>query len=144
MAWFDLVTAYVSKVKAADWNSLISYVRGHASDHQAGGIQPIKLDSLAAPDAGTLLDVSIAKHGLCPVLPNNALLFLDGTGHYTAPPGIGNVVGPGSSVANNLPKFADASGKVLSDSAVPVANVVVTSDSRLSDARTAPLSSPAS
>lgn len=32
--------------------------------------------------------------------------------------GSGNVVGPGSSVANNLPSFADTTGKLLQDSGV--------------------------
>ena len=38
--------------------------------------------------ANTTNDVSIAKHGFCPVLPNNANQFLNGQGNYTIPSGL--------------------------------------------------------
>jgi len=38
----------------------------HAAHHQAGGIDAIPLDTLAAPSDTTLLDVSTARHGLAP------------------------------------------------------------------------------
>lgn len=37
---------------------------------------------------------------------------------YQPPLGIGNVIGPGSAVAGNLPKFADTTGKVLLDTGI--------------------------
>lgn len=37
--------------------------------------------------------------------------------------GTGDVVGPASSTANNLPKFADTTGKLLSDSGIAIANI---------------------
>jgi hypothetical protein len=38
----------------------------HATHHQSGGIDPIKLDDLATPDDNTDLNVSTARHGLVP------------------------------------------------------------------------------
>lgn len=35
----------------------------------------------------TTNDVTIARHGLTPILPNDATKYLDGTGAYTVPPG---------------------------------------------------------
>jgi len=57
----------------------------HAASHQAGGSDPIKLDDLAAPDDNADLDASITKHGLLQKLPNNAAVYLDGTGVFSAP-----------------------------------------------------------
>jgi hypothetical protein len=61
----------------------------HASAHQAGGGDAIKLDDLAAPDDNTDLNVSTSAHGLAPKLPNDATKYLDGTGAYSTPPGSG-------------------------------------------------------
>lgn len=44
-----------------------------------------KLDDFGAPDDNTDLNVSTGAHGLCPKLPNDAAVFLDGTGAYSAP-----------------------------------------------------------
>ena len=55
----------------------------HASTHQSGGADPIKLDDLAAPDDNTDLDVSTTKHGLCPKLDNDPDHFLDGQGAWS-------------------------------------------------------------
>lgn len=33
-------------------------------------------------------DVTTSKHGFCPILPNNATLFLNGQGNYAAPAGL--------------------------------------------------------
>ena len=38
--------------------------------------------------ANTINDVSTAKHGFCPVLPNNATQFLNGQGNYAIPSGL--------------------------------------------------------
>jgi hypothetical protein len=46
-----------------------------------------KLDDFGTPDDNTDLDVSIAQHGLCPKLPNDATKYLDGEGNYTVPAG---------------------------------------------------------
>jgi hypothetical protein len=50
--------------------------------------------------------------------------------------GSGDVVGPSSATLNHLALFADATGKLLGDSGILAANVVLTSDSRLTNART--------
>ncbi len=42
----------------------------HASRHQSGGSDAIKLDDLTAPDDNTDLDASTSKHGLFPKFPN--------------------------------------------------------------------------
>lgn len=65
----------------------------HHTQHEAGGLDAIKLDDLAAPDNNTDLDASITKHGLLPRLPNDATKYLDGTGNYSVPAG-----GPGASI----------------------------------------------
>lgn len=54
----------------------------HASNHQSGGSDSIKLDDLAAPDDTTDLDVSTSKHGLCPKAPNDTTKFLRGDGTW--------------------------------------------------------------
>lgn len=54
----------------------------HASNHQSGGSDSIKLDDLAAPDDTTDLDVSTSKHGLCPKAPNDITKFLRGDGTW--------------------------------------------------------------
>lgn len=53
----------------------------HGADHQAGGVDAIKLDDLAAPDDNTDLDVSTSAHGLMPKLGGSAsnVLRMDGT-----------------------------------------------------------------
>lgn len=38
--------------------------------------------------ANTTNDVTTARHGFCPVLPNNATLYLNGQGNYTLPSGL--------------------------------------------------------
>lgn len=61
----------------------------HATSHQAGGGDAIKLDDLAAPDDNTDLNSSATKHGLLPKLSNVATQFLNGQGAFQAPvPGV--------------------------------------------------------
>lgn len=59
----------------------------HATTHQQGGADPIKLDDLATPEDNTDLNVSITTHGLTPKLPNDVTKYLNGTGAYSVPPG---------------------------------------------------------
>jgi hypothetical protein len=59
----------------------------HATSHQSGGSDPIKLDDLAAPDDNTDLNVSTSAHGLAPKAPNDSTKYLDGTGAYSVPGG---------------------------------------------------------
>lgn len=135
MAWTDTVVAHTSKVLSASWNSFIAAFLDHSARHESGGDDVIKLDDLGAPDANTDLNVSTTKHGLCPALPNDATKYLDGTGAYSVPVGTGDVTGPASSTTNNLCRFSDTSGKIIEDAGIASANVVITSDSRLTDDR---------
>src|SRR5687767_6530502 len=55
----------------------------HASSHQIGGSDAIKLDDLATPDDNPDLNATTSRHGLLPKLSGNAtdLLWGDGTWH---------------------------------------------------------------
>lgn len=84
----DLGTS--SDSAAAGNDSRLSDARtptAHATSHQSGGSDAIKLDDLATPDNNTDLNVSTSRHGLTPILPNDATKYLDGTGAYTVPAG---------------------------------------------------------
>lgn len=54
----------------------------HASKHQAGGTDAIKLDDLATPDDNTDLNASTTRHGLLPKLSGNAAQSLRGDGTW--------------------------------------------------------------
>ena len=54
----------------------------HASTHQSGGSDAVKLDDLAAPDDTTDLDATTLKHGLLPKLSGNAAHTLRGNGTW--------------------------------------------------------------
>lgn len=86
----------------------------HASRHQSGGADAIKLDDLAAPDDNTDLDVSITKHGLVPKAPNDAAKFLRGDGTWNTPAGAGDVSSNTStSVDDELVLFSGTGGKTV-------------------------------
>lgn len=72
----------------------------HASTHQSGGADAIKLDDLAAPDDNTDLNATTSAHGLLPKLSGTATEFLDGTGAFSTPAG-------GSVDAHQLFAFRD-------------------------------------
>jgi len=59
----------------------------HASTHQSGGTDAIKLDDLAAPDDNTDLNASISKHGLLPKLGGGTTNYLRADGSWATPPG---------------------------------------------------------
>jgi hypothetical protein len=65
----------------------------------------------------TTNNVTIAKHGFTPILPNDATKYLDGTGNYTVPPGTGTgtVTTTGSPANGNLAKFSGASSITNAD-----------------------------
>jgi hypothetical protein len=58
----------------------------HATHHQSGGIDPIKLDDLATPDDNTDLNASTSRHGLLLKLNNDSDYFLNGAGSWAIPP----------------------------------------------------------
>lgn len=73
----------------AGWTNLKTYTDTlyatltHASHHQSGGADAIKLDDLATPDDNTDLDASTSRHGLLKKLSNVASEFISGTGTWT-------------------------------------------------------------
>jgi len=56
----------------------------------------------------TTNNVSTAAHGFTPILPNNASVWLNGTGAWTAPAGAGTVTTTGSPGSGNLTAFSGA------------------------------------
>ena len=64
----------------------------HASRHQSGGADAIKLDDLAAPDDNTDLNASTSAHGLLKKLDGNAAHYMDGSGNWSTPAGGGGGV----------------------------------------------------
>jgi len=61
----------------------------HATSHQSGGSDAIKLDDLAAPDDNTDLDASTTKHGLLKKLDGSTEKYLRGDGAWTTFPVFG-------------------------------------------------------
>lgn len=78
----------------------------HASTHQSGGTDAIKIDDLAAPDDNTDLDASTTKHGLMMKFPGGTSNFLRSDGTFSAPAGGGDVIQDGSITAGHLAVFA--------------------------------------
>jgi len=66
----------------------------HASTHQSGGDDAIKLDDLASPDDNTDLNSTTSYHGLLPKLGGGIINYLRADGTWAEPPG-----GSGSSRA---------------------------------------------
>lgn len=61
----------------------------HATTHQSGGSDAIKLDDLAAPDDNTDLNASASAHGLLKKLDGTTTNFLRGDGTWAVPAGSG-------------------------------------------------------
>lgn len=57
----------------------------HAARHQAGGADPIALDTLAAPTDIATLNASASAHGLLRKLSGTATQYLDGSGAWSTP-----------------------------------------------------------
>jgi hypothetical protein len=66
--------------------SEVSILSAHAVNHKQGGNDPIRLDELATPLDNTVLNATIARHGLLPKLSNNAAQYLNGVGAFAAIP----------------------------------------------------------
>ena len=56
----------------------------HATQHQSGGSDSIKLDDLATPDDNTDLDATTGRHGLLPKLGGGTTNFLRADGSWAA------------------------------------------------------------
>jgi hypothetical protein len=59
----------------------------HATSHQSGGGDAIKLDDLATPDDNTDLNATTGRHGLLPKLGGGTTNFLRADGTWAAPSG---------------------------------------------------------
>jgi hypothetical protein len=59
----------------------------HASTHQSGGSDVIKLDDLGTPDDNTDLNATTGRHGLLPKLGGGTTNFLRADGTWAAPSG---------------------------------------------------------
>ncbi len=70
----------------------------HATTHQAGGSDPIKLDLLAAPTDVTTLDSTTGAHGLLPKLSGVSNHVLKGDGSFST---LGAVTGSGILMASS-------------------------------------------
>ncbi len=87
-AW-DVAADNYKRFNGTAWQ--ISTPPAHASSHQSGGSDAIKLDDLAAPDDNTDLNASVSAHGLLPKLGGGTTNFLRADGSWAAPPGPGSV-----------------------------------------------------
>jgi len=86
----------------------------HASTHQSGGSDAIKLDDLATPDDNTDLNATTGRHGLLPKLGGGTTNFLRADGTWAAPTS-GSPVPTGvvtaDSTTGNI--FASDSGNII-------------------------------
>jgi hypothetical protein len=113
---------YVTDADARNTNARTP--TAHASSHQAGGGDPIKLDDLAAPDDNTDLNASASAHGLLPKLSGNAAEFLNGQGAFATPAGGGDVSGPASAVDDRIATFDGTTGKLLQDGGATIVEAI--------------------
>jgi hypothetical protein len=72
----------------------------HATRHQAGGADPIKLDDLAAPDDNVDLNASLTAHGLMQKYPGGTANFLRADGTFAAPPAGAGSLTSGTTTVN--------------------------------------------
>lgn len=75
------------------WNGTAWQAGGlvaHATTHQSGGSDPIKLDDLAAPDDNTDLNSTVSAHGLLPKLGGGTVNYLRADGTWATPSGSGS------------------------------------------------------
>jgi len=100
---------------AEDWNTFVSTFKTHQSRHTSWGEDALYIDTLAPPSDNISCDVSIAAHGFCPKLPNDATKFLRGDGSWAVPVGTGDVVGPASATDGYLVVFSGTTGKLVKD-----------------------------
>jgi hypothetical protein len=85
--WLRSTTAdHVVQVNSDGTALVIDRVPDHKSQHQSGGVDPIKLDDLDTPDDNTDLNATTGRHGLLRKLDNDPAHYLDGQGNWTTPP----------------------------------------------------------
>lgn len=93
--WIDITTpsAPIYNYRNAGntaWVVVTAALGAHATSHQIGGSDAIKLDDLAAPDDNTDLNASTTKHGLLQKLPGGTTTFLRADGAFAAAGGGGS------------------------------------------------------
>ncbi len=97
---------------AAGDDSRLSNARtptAHASTHQSGGSDAIKLDDLATPDDNTDLDATTGRHGLLPKLGGGTTNFLRADGSWAAPASGGNVSSAGTPTSGQIAEWTSSS-----------------------------------
>jgi hypothetical protein len=88
--YFVTDESVVERSNGTAWESFSSIgggVPAHHTTHEAGGSDPIPLDTLAAPTDVTALNASGSAHGLLPKLSGTAAQYLDGSGAWSTPAG---------------------------------------------------------
>lgn len=79
----------------------------HATSHQSGGGDSIKLDDLAAPDDNTDLNATTLKHGLLMKLGGGTTNFLRADGAWAAPTGGSGITAEQHKTLRQLIHFID-------------------------------------
>lgn len=87
---------------ATDHNDMVTVINGHKARHITGG-------------ADIIATATSSAVGLCPILSNTTTTYLNGQGAWTTPPGAtnGDVVGPSSSLDNQIVRFDSTTGKIV-------------------------------
>jgi hypothetical protein len=86
----------------------------HASSHQSGGSDAIKLDDLATPDDNTDLNATTGRHGLLPKLGGGTSNFLRADGTWAAPPGASPVPSAVVTYSTSSPTLSSSDkGKII-------------------------------
>ena len=88
-AAISITAAQISNLNAGTDPTADLEEESHATEHQSGGADAIKLDDLGTPDDNTDLNASILRHGLTPKLSNIATEYLNGLGAWSTPAGSG-------------------------------------------------------
>lgn len=88
MSWANVIVKLNTLYATSGHNHDSAYAPlTHASRHQSGGADAIKLDDLAAPDDNTDLNASTGNHGLLPKLGGGTTNYLRADGSWATPPG---------------------------------------------------------
>lgn len=85
----------------------------HAATHKKNGSDAIRVDELADPTDNTNLNTTINAHGFAPKLPNDANVFLNGVGGWSAAAGGGTISGGTNLGVGQGNVFKDALGANL-------------------------------
>ncbi|RLC88632.1 MAG: hypothetical protein DRJ03_01800 [Chloroflexi bacterium] len=73
------------RYNGTSWDTVTAATAMHASTHENGGSDEVKLDDLGTPDDNTDLNSSTARHGLLPKLGGGTDNFLRADGSWAEP-----------------------------------------------------------